>query len=408
MKSDNLFWNFKVWQAFNRKLYEDCLTSENVDNNAQVEFYESMFKIEKGKLIEEALSPISYRSVIKLSKSGERYILPAEFHAKLPMKITETVPYQIKKSDKRVHKFITGFQDLSITPTKTMSFKEFIDNWNPVEHEKPEYWRLLKIIALASKYKGVKCCLCSEPESGKTSNFSIMGFISGDVGRIINPTEARFYSMMYFNRVILPDELPNWKPETVKVAEGTFVFIGDGSVEFNAQSMKMNKAMMKVDVDNLSIPFCFNRPEDMKNGEKFFESIWANPAAIKSRYPQLLFKGKVTSKMPKLSPEEANDVMEANFSKMANIAKNYTYFTQYLNKEMHNYDRTIVKHMSGRHSSNIQGVIDAIDAYSEDAMEFMEICALLNTCMQDYKDMVRRWKEGEEIVVKQSAFKEFE
>jgi hypothetical protein len=407
MLEENMFWNFKVWQAFSRKLYEDCITSENLDNDGIVEFYESVFYVKDGKSIEQSLMPVSYRNIVKLSKGQDKYILPAEFADRLPIKVTATAPYQLKKSDKRIWKLIVKFEDMSISPLKTQSFKEFIDNWNPVDHSNPEYWRLLKLIAIACKWKGVKCGLCSEPEGGKTSNYSIMGFISGDVGRITNPTIAKFESMMFFNRVVLPDEVPNWETKTIRDLESLMIAIADGSVEYNKHSKSQNKLMEKMDAGNLSIPFGYNRPEDMKNGEKFFDEAWNNPGAIRSRYPQMLFKGVVTSKMANLSDSEAKKIMEKNFAKMASIAKNYTYFTKHLDQEMHGYNRTIIKHLSGRHLANLQGVIDAIDAYSENEMEFFEICSLINTCLHDYKVMVKAWKSGQEEPVQKTAFDKY-
>jgi hypothetical protein len=396
MKETELYWNFKVWQAFSKKLYSECLNQDNLENDGMEEFYESMWKIEDGTLVEQSLQPITYRHLVKLSKGNEKYVLAHKDAQNLPIKVTATVPFQLKKSDKRVWKLVTGFQDMSIPAIKTMSFKQFIDQWNPVEHSHPEYFKLLKIIAIASRWKGVKVGLCSEPEAGKTSNYSLMGFISGDVGRITNPTIAKFESMMYYNRVLLPDEVPNWETKTIRDVESLMIAIADGSVEYTKHSKAQNKSMEKMDADNLSIIFGYNRPEDMKKNEKFFDEAWNNPGAIKSRYPQLLFKGRVTSKMPKLSDSEAVLIMENNFPIMASVAKNYTYFVNNLSKEFHNYDRKWVSQLSGRHASNMQGVIDAMDAYAETEMEFIELCALLNQAMEDYKKMVKDWKHGQD------------
>lgn len=383
-------WNYEVFKQFYTKIYKECLTQEHLLSNGAEEFYDEVYMIKDGLLCPVAFEHVHQRTIVKLEKGNTKYLLPSIYADKLPIRVKRTTPYQLKKSDKRVWHFIEAFDEMNIPPVKSQTFREFIDTWNPVENTHPDHAKLLKLIAIASKWKGLKICVCSRPNSGKTSNFTLMRYLSDDVARITDPTIAKWESLMYLNKVILPDELPTWKQATVREIENPVISVGDGSTEYNKRSKAMNKFMERMDASQLSLIFTYNRPQDMKKGENFFDDCWNNPGAFKSRYPQLLLDGEVTSKMKHLSPSEAISLLNTYFDEIRVIAKNYSYFTSSLDKEMHHYDRTILSGLSNRHAINLQSLFDAIDVYCQSQQEFDAMCLFVLNSMTQYKLMAEQ------------------
>lgn len=380
-------WNFAVFKEFYQKLYRECLTHEQLEKNGVPEFYESVFKIQDGFLKEYIYDDIDFRTVVMFDKNNTKYVLPAIHLDQLPIKITSTEAIQLKKSDRRIWHMITGFTQMNISAKKVRSFTEFIDNWNPMESRCPDDWTLIKLIAFASLWKGVKLCICSNPNAGKTANFSLLRYISDDIGRITDPTLAKWESMMYHNKVLLPDEVSSWKPATIREIESPIIVIGDGSVEYNKHSKASNKLMERMDAAGLSLIFTYNRPQDLKKGEQFFDDCWNNPGAFKSRYPQLLVDNDILTKMQNLASNEAKPIMEEHFAEIASIAKECMYFRYHINDEMHNYDRTLLNGLSNRHTVNMQGLFDVVDAYSETQDIFDTWCLKILNCMTAYKSL---------------------
>jgi len=151
------WWNFGVWRQWNIKVYKESLSSEHISDNGVEEVYEGLFQIDgENNILEVGIEKPEWRSIIKLEKNNQRFLLPTVFKQYLPLKPAEMFKCQLKKSDKKVWQFIKKPIQMNITPEKTQSFKEFIDGWNNVEHTSPQDFTFLKLVAIASKYKGVK------------------------------------------------------------------------------------------------------------------------------------------------------------------------------------------------------------------------------------------------------------
>ena len=73
----NEFWNFSVWKAFNRKLYSECLTAEDITDGGIEEFHETLLRIDEVTgLSQEFSTDIREHLIcIKLEKSKKKYLM---------------------------------------------------------------------------------------------------------------------------------------------------------------------------------------------------------------------------------------------------------------------------------------------------------------------------------------------
>ena len=383
-------WNYSVWKAFNYKVYGEAITSEDLVDDGAEHFYEVVFKIDENRmLVEYTLDNPELKDVVLASKGKERYVIPSHLAEQMPFKVKAYFECQLKKADKKKWRFVTEIISLNIKGEETMPFKEFLNGWNNLEHSSPKHWTLLKMIFMASRHKGVKLGLCSEPSSGKNSNFTIGNHITRDMCRIQKPTLAKFETILYYNDVVLPDEITSLEQSKIRDIEPAILWIGDNSTEYNKHSMAQKSKMNNVDLIKKSLIFTYNRRQDLKNQGVFFDDIWSNPGAFKSRYPQLLAQGQVLEKLPNLNLQQAKHIMEDDFEGMRQFAKAFVYYTENLNKHLHGYKLPAFLQLNNRHEANLQGLFDIMDAYSDTELEYIEWIEFLKECLDNYKAMAK-------------------
>lgn len=393
-------WNFSVWQQWNHKVYVKSLTSANIVGKGAENFYEELFYIVDNVLEEKDLEA-DHRSFYFFAKNGKEYLLPKKFMSHLPVQPLpgQVQRVQLKKSDKKVYHLILDCQRVTIPVTEpTKTFREHIDAFNPMEHSKPDSWFLLKCIAYASLYKGIKMGICSPPALGKNANHTLLNQIFENIARVEVPTPAQFYHLLTHNDVIVFDEFTSGDNAKIKLIMNSVLMVGDDSPEFIKQSMTVGSQQDTIDLTQKSILFTFQRPQDLKNPTKHFESKFTNPTAFKSRYPLFLMEGEVLTTMSKLSPGQARELMEPNFKEMAEFAKEIQYWINNLHKHLNGYDRSKYQ-LKGRHLSNTEGLLDVLDVACQDQAEYNHYLELLNRMFDNYKKMMNNLGKGEPVKV---------
>lgn len=383
------YWNYSVFRQFQTKIYQESLSHENVMQNGSELFLETLYKIDEDhNLVETTIDPPENRHIIILKKDNENYILPAKWDGILPIKPKEWFKCQIKKSDKTVYKFITKTNEMKITPvSEDKDFKKFVSKWNPLKHTSERDWLFLKMVAIASKYKGIKLCICSSPSAGKNSNFTLMNCITEDVCRIQKPTLAKLETVCYYNRVVLPDEVTSLQKAQIAEIEPTILWVADNSPEYNKHSMAKNSKMNKVNLTDLSVIFTYNRKQDLSEGTVFFDDIWQNKAAFQSRYPHILLDGEIDEHFPTLSRTQAIELMEDNFESMRKTAKEYVYWINNIHNHLHHWVKNI--NLSHRHSANMEGIFDVLDVYCDTQQEYDDWMRWISNKMLAYRQMVK-------------------
>lgn len=383
---DGFFQYYAVWKQFNLKTYQYTLTSENVLNNGNEKFIDIVqeliqqsdgnYQVNEDKLIQT--------KCIQLEKNGHKYLLPSQWQNNLPINVKSSFDCFLKQSDKTVYKFITKPISVKITGDKILSFKDLITVFNPMIHSEHNDWTFLKIQAIATKAKGAKYRLCSEPACGKNANDIILHLIFNDNLRVAKPTLAKLETLFYYNQKVIPDELTSLQPNQIREVEPFFLTLADEAPTFQKHSMAQKKDLNEVDISQASCIFTYNTRSCLGESGKFFDDLWTNYAAFESRYPAFLVKGTIIQEIPKLSTNQAKNILSKNETKLRNIAKCIKYYMDNMTNELHHYDRSKCK-LKGRHMSNTQAVIDGLDVYSENQTEFDSWLEWINNSIDDYK-----------------------
>lgn len=396
---DNIAWHYAVWKAWKTKIYSECITTEDIVGKGTPEFYDQVFKINDNKELQPwTIEQEENRSVIQIYKNNRRLLLPLAFEEHLPVKIVDDFDCILKPSDKRLYSYITQVQPMRLPQdAQGKSFKEFIESWNPIDHSNPRSWTFLRILSIAARYKGIKCCICSEPSTGKNANFILQNHMLQSVVRTSTPTPARLYEFIVNNAIVVLDEFTTAKAEDMEDIESFILQLADNSTEYMKHSMAIGRQLKEADLVQKSIIFTYNKPKNLNNSKKFFDNKWNNIDAFRSRYPQIYITGEVLSSAITPSAGQTADILAEHTGWMKDIARQTSYWIQNLHKHTHNYTRNI--DLSARHQNNLDGLLQALDAYCETQEEFDTWCKFIKDSMSAYKTYVLADVQMEDITV---------
>lgn len=379
-------WHYVVWQQFFAQIHATCLTQEDIQHDGQEFDLGNVIILnadEDGSIERTEDYPLN-RKCIKVKKNGKLYWVPIEFEKEMPFRVTGFRELRLKASDLNVYRFVDNIQSIKIPANKVGTFRQFIDEWNPMDHANHASWTLLKLMSIGSLCKSIKLCVCGAPALGKNSNLTLLMYITGNVINIKKPTLAKLETAMYYNRVIVPDEISSMSSAALQEIEPLFLGVADETPQLEKHSMAKKQNMNKIDLTMLSVIFTYNRKQDLQLGDRTFDEAWRNKAAFQSRYPQLVLEGEVTQKLKKLNTNEARQIAIDNMDYLKQKASELQYWLENLYREQHKYNRDVISKLSNRHSANIEGLIDALDAYCDNQDMFDVWCQLILKAIDQY------------------------
>lgn len=385
------YWHTFFWKEWHDRLFKKYITFEDVVGKGKPKQYDKVYTFdeETGEPIEHNIKPVEYQKVVFIEKNRNNYMLPVIFEKDFPLKPKKWLECLEKKSNKEVFNFVTEVISVNI-PADSLgkSFKEFIDNYNPIEHTNPLHNTLMKLLAFSTTHKGVGVCICSEPEFGKGVNFNLLKYQGQKTTFLTDPTKAFFYQSVLNNKVLVFDEMPTCKAETIKEIETTVLKLKDNSPELPKQALKWGSQPAEADLRSISTIFTYNRPNDLKAKEKQFESVWNNPGAIFSRLPRFLMEGRVQQSMTNPSNVQISEAVEKGADFFKQISMQTEYWSKNIHTQLKGWDRTELN-LRGRHYTNAESWIDCIEAYCETEEEFNTFLKELNKMKNKYKQMLK-------------------
>lgn len=394
---DKQSWHYNVWKKFNTMLYKNTLTQEHIIDNGKTHHQPHFLRLlDDGNLEEwtpqltDKKGEILPNTYLKIVKGDQYYILPSLYKDNLPLLPTETIKVRMKPSDTMIWQFISKIQTFKIIGMKHhTTLKEFIDIFNPLEHEDYRTATLMKLLSLI---KRVNIGVCGEVRSGKNSNLIISKSITNNVAvKLKNNTQAKFYAMMYFNDIINIDEVTTWDKQKLNDVEDLIVDVADESPDMSKFSMDKKKFMEQMDLTKKSIIMTFNNYTE--NNKNLVNDKFNNFDKIEDRYPFLFVKGKVIENIRQPTDQQCMVLVTENLSEMRKICEEFIYWCENYGKHLHDWDynKNPFKNNS-RHENNTINLIRVLDVLSATQTEFDTWMDYLSQCQKDYINMVKTAK----------------
>jgi len=392
---DLKLWHYFYWKEWHERKFREFITDRDIKGKAVIQHYPSVFKISKedGDVFEFPIPNTDHQKIIFIEKGRDKYMLPVIFETDFPIKAKVTFECLIKKSDKTVYKFVKEIVSIKIpADSYGTSFRQFVDEFNPVRHSNPKHWTLMKLLAIASKAKGIGLCACSTPAFGKNANFTLLKYLLTRICTHKAPSTAVLYQSILTNDVIIFDEFTTTKKETLLEIENTVLGLKDSTPELPKEAMTIGNQKAAADLVNKSIIFTYNRITDLGKNAVFLDNKWNNPTAFRSRYPQFLFEGRVLDTMKNPTKHQVSENVTKYDDEFKKVATQASYWTQNLHTQLKGFSRKLLG-LVERHETNAEGWIDAIEAYCETQAEFDDYLIELNSMRNNYARMLKGFED---------------
>ena len=386
-------WHYRIWSAWQNKVYGNSLNQSNFKDDGRIHHQNKFYKVTNNETNEFVPPNPSHTYYVKLVKGNEFFLLPKTFLKDFPVMPKNMIDVHLKPSESQVWKLILSVDSLNIPIKKCFEFKPFIKQWNPIKHEDQRTSTFLKLVALS---KGIKLGICAGVGGGKNSNLTLLRHIKQKVApKVKRPTMAKFYQLLYFNDYINIDEITSWKNAEVNVIEELVAEMGDEAPDLDKFSCDKNRLMETIkNANDKSLTFTFNPPSI--DNPHMFSDAFKNYDKIRDRYPIFLVKGKVVGSIQRPTNAKAESMMEINFKEMCDIASTEAYYRANTDKELHRYDRS-KSTLLQRYKNNISPLLDLFDVYCDSKAEFECWLLWINNRHNDYEDMCKLNKEGNDI-----------
>lgn len=388
--SKSQLWHTFYWKAWNDLIYAEYITSDDIHGVKAPQNYHEVFTFdsETGEPYAHPVQPISLQKVVFIRKHNRMYMLPIKFEQDFPLKPIETFECLEKKSNKIVHHFVTKVKTITVPADNNgKTFRQRIDEFNPVQHTNPMHFTLMKLLAFASAYGGLGLGVCSNTNFGKGVNFNILKYSGQKISIVTSPSEALLYQIVSTSKIIVFDEITSVTKERVELIETAVIKLKDNTPELPKQALTKGYQKRSADITQMSVVFTFNRPQDLVRG-KPFEQVWQNPAAVKSRFPLFLLEGEVSQMLDNPTPNEINHALASQDEFFKDEMKQTQYWVDNLHTSLKGWDRSVLS-LKKRHYTNAKVWVDAIEAYCQTPEEFRTYLIELNKCRENYDRMVK-------------------
>lgn len=379
------------------KIYREALMQSNLMNDGEELHLDNLWFINEQAVAEEDAVPKEFRDCVLAVKGSDKYIVPVQFLDKLPFRITDSLPCYLKKADRKLWKLVTGVSAILLPPNKNVDIREFTDNWNPIEHSNQQTWTFLKCVSLCTLHMGVKLNLCSEPAAGKGAHNTIIAEITRNLHITSTPSIAKAETSLYYNQTIIFNEMGKPKSEEASALQDFFIWLADQSVRYNKRSMAVKRELNSMDITHKSAIHTYNRKNCLKKDTLFWDDIWSNPGALIDRYAQFLVEGRVTESIPDISPATSAELAKQYDMEIKTVVSGLMGISEAVSSQKHGYSSDILIKKSNkcpwgftpRQLTNVQGLLEYLDAYSKTQDEFNDWLLFMNNAKLSYDVMKR-------------------
>lgn len=313
------------------------------------------------------------------------YALPEEHISQLPILVTESFR---KVHYRNVYDVITSFKSARFKPVKVLTFRQMVDDLCAFNHLEPDDYVAWKITAL-SALLGRSCFrVCSQPAFGKDSVMKVLGYLTGDVCVIANPTVAKLEYRLT-NKVILLNEFANLKAEDKYGMEHFLQSVGDLSNTYEKRSRATAGTTEKFNIGDLSVICAYNDLSCYQDDGKYFDNVFSQQT--KERFIPFKFRGKISEQIENVKDPKAVAMEKSEYLQgfMRSIAHYRKYWREELGEKRDWPVRTTESYgFASRWATNFDTIRDFVLLYSVTPEEAEHLLNILYNRHVEYKEMV--------------------
>jgi len=333
-----------------------------------------------------------------LKKNKVNYLLPTDWKADLPLKVTESV--KIPFRNKGYH-LIVGIKSVSFSSEKTMTYKEYINNFLPYNHENPNEWTVWKIITDVAYRNRINIRAISYPGWGKDSPLMVLSLIRMDVATADKPSYPKLkYMICAKNKVIGLNEIQALDSEEKKNISKFYETVGAFEPTLVFDKRATGGTSESAELENLSSMTFYNFPKS-ENERIFDDPEVFHPKVMSRIFPLLLTGGthKVTAMKESFS-ENVRDITKDEINDINIFTKNNKYWEDNGASELSDVKKTWKlnrKFNNNRWERNYVTICDGLKLYSDTEEEFHKWETVLLNMHNNYQDFVEQFLEKQSM-----------
>ena len=223
------------------------------------------------------------------TKDNKKYLLDKDNDtgtdnlAKLPIRVDNTI-VETAKSNDVVYK-ILAHHSFSVMPKKEYTFSELV-NLDKIVHPIQDEYRLYKIMAWSARIGRIAVRFSSNPAWGKTSYFKLINHLY-EKSYVVKPRSLPgIVRGITEDGVMVLDEVSDIKAEVKPELFNALSQLGEFSnvLTLGTAGSTAHHTKPVYNVRNLSCVILYNRLNDYKKKEDFFDYSFSNTEALNDRY----------------------------------------------------------------------------------------------------------------------------
>ena len=385
MKEDVKPWHMSVLNQYRHTMYESLLHPHNVvsENLKEVVF--------------ENRDPCRGYFV---KKDKVKYWIDDATYDSLPVRLGDHNEELIYKEDVVIHPM--NPKKFKIVPTHSFKIREFVDMFVPFQHNNPEHWFLMKVVALMGFIGRTYICVSSESQFGKSSVFDVIHSLT-DKSPVFRPRSVPgVLQQITGNGNMVFDEAHRCRKDVIDIMEEFSLKLADGSPNYINGAMRASSTRENYDCRLQSITYLYNNTDHYKNPEKnYFECMFGNNTAIDTRFLKLKLDGILTEKFDR--GFDIPGIAENNKHFYISIAKELLYLQELRLKNGYKrrHQTNTILGMEGRRRQVYNELTWLLDMYSNTQAEYDDWIRILDECIIAYKEMVNMLKGEMEVEVEE-------
>ena len=378
--SDRLFY-YDILHQYNERKYDGILTISNLSGD------EIAIKNHITKEMEY---------FFPFKKDRVNYLLPSTFIDDVPLKILHSNKTQSKG---KAFEVITNVASVIIKGQKLTSYKNFINQWCPFEHESPEEFILFKIITDTAYSSRINIRCISYPGWLKDSPLAILNLLRGDTFTVNKPTFAKLkWVINGNNKVVGLNEVQNLKAENISAMAKYYEDCGDFKTKFVSDSRASSGTSEVCDITNHSSMTFYNFPESER--DNIFDDTF-HPKIMSRIFPILLSGGSHTRTPCKEKFKHISEpITDKEYNELNDFLRVHKYYEEHGQEEVLNspmkskWNHDVPDYGNNRWQRNFDTIVERIKLYSETEQEFRQYVNLLYKMNQDYGKFVKNREDS--------------
>lgn len=349
--------------AFNRYLYNDVFTTENITSKKKsIPYNEDKlygYFMEKDKIT---------------------YFVPDDIYKHLPFRVLQSEEIDYKTD---VFSVISKVTPIAIPAENRLSFRELIDRTPYFSHTNKTHFLLYKICAFSALVDRTNFRVSTDAGFGKDSVVNIFSKLVGGTSNIYGATFAKLEYCLK-NKLLILNEMGNLKADDKVNMQEFLLAVGGFFNEYNKRSRKSEGTLEMYDISNTSLIIFYNLPTYYLNKtQEYFDQMFTG--AVTNRFIPFVFDGKLTTEFSKLI--NCEDFVTSHAQEYKDIIATINYYKQNKAKEIKfkiNEDKIMFSEDLHRYKRSFYVILKYLSEYCSTQEEFDSYSIELYKCYKAY------------------------